>query len=100
MARRTLITKRDIPALKIWLGSKGFKQEKTKGEYEYFRARKGKKIIIFYFRDNGLRDSLTVTKEFEGMITNYVTQREVWQKIFREVLGNIHENPEQLEGKE
>lgn len=85
MARRTLITKQDIPELKIWLLARGFKQEKTKGEYEFFRARKGKKIIIFYFRDSGLQDSLTVTKEFEGMIANFASQRNVWQKIFREV---------------
>lgn len=77
MAERGLIHKDDTPRFKSWLLGDGWTLEQEKGMYEAVRARKGKKVAIFYFTNKGKH--LSFEDKLAGLAFAYLRHKKSLQ---------------------
>ena len=56
-----------------WLKLDGWNIEKTKGDYEELRARKGKRLLLIYDRHEG--DHYSYADSFHGIVMAFIRSR-------------------------
>lgn len=73
MAIRNLLHANHLEDFSEWLASNEWKLEKTKGDYEVLRARKGKTLLLVYEKIGAKH--LTIEGRFVGLVKAFLRSR-------------------------
>ena len=74
MANRSTLHKSKLEDFKVWLTDNGWSIESTKGYYEVLRARKGKQLLLVFFRHES-KEHYTVQDGYGQVVRDYLRAR-------------------------